>query len=84
MNGVTCHVYEHQTGYISNFVLTCIERMILGSRAREILSSYSKAKESRTEEISYLSIFHQLHITNIARGTTDPGYCLFNLSYLSS
>ena len=21
---------------------------------------------------------------NIARGTTDPGYCLFNLSYLSS
>ena len=23
-------------------------------------------------------------IYNIARGTTDPGYCLFNLSYLFS
>ena len=22
--------------------------------------------------------------SNIARGTTDPGYCLFNMSYLSS
>ena len=39
----------------------------------------------------FFAAFHRVHLVmhwekviNIARGTTDPGYCLFNLSYLSS
>ena len=39
-------------------------------------------RETENKQASKLQI--QITNTNIARGTTGPGYCLFNLSYLSS
>ena len=55
------------------------------------LDSAKKGKDLgealRFESTSSICVFQQCQIKrlkNIARGTTDPGYWLFNLSYLSS
>ena len=51
-------------------------------------STLSEKKEKKklciVEGKKFTTSFASVATINIARGTTDPGYCLFNLSYLFS
>ena len=46
-------------------------------------TSNRRQKTQKHEKHKQIKLESKLR-ENIARGTTDPGYCLFNLSYLSS
>ena len=54
-------------------------------QVEEILDEAGRCSEGESNyEAGPQSVTQVTFVANIARGTTDPGYCLFNLSYLSS
>ena len=62
-------------------------------RSKEILVQGGRGRGEKSmggsggKVIFYLFLIFLIFFSfykNIARGTTDPGYCLFNLTYLSS